>query len=819
MLYCIIHFQTLIASTTHAQFTPGEYSRPNSLPDERQILLLNNDWEYLEEDLPLSVVLKKSSLSWKRLNLPHTWNAFDATDNDPGYRRDTSWYRKNILIPDMKEEKVIRLYFEGVNISCDVYVNGKRAGGHIGGYVGLSVDMTPYVKKGADNQVLVRVDNSILPEIIPSQKSDFVIYGGITRDVWLQILPPVFIETMQIITPTVTAERATVVVSAEIENTTSAKTSYSIETILKDPQQQIAVQLSEDYSIDPGINHVQVQIPVIVDHQLWSPEKPSLYTLEIIITGKQTTDRITERFGFRWFEFKDQGPFYLNGKRLLLRGTHRHEEWAGYGNAMPDSLHRKDMRMIKEMGANFVRLAHYPQDPEVYRACDELGLLMWDELPWCRGGMGNHAWKANVERLLEEQINQNFNHPSIIMWSVGNEIDWLPDFPDGDNPDSLKTFVSALNDVAHRLDPHRLTAIRKFYDGAGITDVFSPSIWAGWYSGVYTAYEDALLDARKQYPHFFHAEYGGSSHVGRHTENPITGEGFIKADEWAERQNMINIKKISSDGDWSENYIVDLFDRHLMVSEKLDWFAGNAQWAFKDFATPLRPENAIPYMNQKGLVDREGRPKDAFYVFKSYWTTDPKFCYIESHTWPERNGRAGESRQVCVYSNCELVELIINGVSQGKNSRDINNFPACGLRWDVMFDEGPNKLVAVGFSGGMKSAVDSLIVVYNHNQSGKPESIELTSELKPDKNYFIKARVIDDRGRTCLDFNERVYFDCNGSGHLKRYYGTPTGSDIIEFASGRAAIEYIPDSIPGQAIIEARTQDFKGSYLIIENLK
>jgi beta-galactosidase len=287
---------------------------------------------------------------------------------------------------------------------------------------------------------------------------------------------------------------------------------------------------------------------------LWSPENPHLYTVVTqLLQSEKVIDEKTETSGYRWFKFEPYGAFFLNGERLLLRGTHRHEEHAGYGAAMPNELHRKDIELIKEMGANFIRLGHYPQDPEIYKACNELGLIVWDELPWCRGGIGEEVWQANTERLLKEQIQQNFNHPSILFWALGNEIYWLPDFENGDDEQRLNTFVKKLNDVAHDLDKDRMTAIRKYYAGADLVDVFSPSIWSGWYAGVYTNYKNTITQNQKKYRQFLHMEYGGSSHVGRHTENPITGNGSLNEDDWAEVSNQVDIKNIAKEGDWTEN--------------------------------------------------------------------------------------------------------------------------------------------------------------------------------------------------------------------------------------------------------------------------
>jgi beta-galactosidase len=520
-----------------------------------------------------------------------------------------------------------------------------------------------------------------------------------------------------------------------------------------------------------------------------------------------------DRIGYRWFEFKEHGPFFLNGERLLLRGTHRHEDFAGFGPAMPDSLHRRDIQTIKEMGANFVRLAHYPQDPEVYRACDELGVLVWDELPWCRGGMGGDVWKANTVRLLEEQIDWTYNHPSIIIQSLGNEMYWLPDVPGGDHLDSLRSMVALLHRVSKERHPGRVTATRKFTEGADLVDVVSPSLWPGWYSGNYKGFEKAITDSRNRFARFFHAEYGGDSHVGRHTETPVSGDAMNVPEGWEENIKPQKVKNVALDSDWSESYIVDLFDWYLSVSERIPWFTGNAQWAFKDFPTPLRPENPIPYMNQKGLVDRAGRPKDAYYVFKSYWTTAPEFCYIESHSWPERVGPPGVKREVNVFSNCPEVELLVNGKSQGSRTRQVGQTPAAGLSWQVAFEEGKNDVVAIGRKGGTVRARDTVSLLYRTTRNEPADHLTVSSDPQPDGSILVKAVAVDKNGRTCVDYQRPVYFTLDGGGRLAEYDGTPTGSRIIQMANGKASIRFTPD-VSKRAVIEVRNQDFKGEYLV-----
>ncbi|MEQ8703616.1 MAG: glycoside hydrolase family 2 TIM barrel-domain containing protein [Phaeodactylibacter sp.] len=777
---------------------------------QRQMCPFNDAWAYLENgqvELPEQL----PNDGWRPVTLPHTWNQWDATDILPGYRRNASWYKRTLVLSQIPKGQCL-LRFEAANTKAWVYVNQQLAGLHIGGYLGFEVDITPFLAPG-ENSIAVRVDNSYDPELIPSQKADFFIYGGLTRDVWLVQRPKVHLHQLMVQTPVVNSQFAETVARVQLKALTPEKVKGRLHCWLEDTAGQRVAEATLAIDQELSAEHLELRLSTLKSPKLWSPGQPYLYRLQMAYEPDSgQADTLEASVGYRWYRFEPYGAFYLNGERLLLRGTHRHEEHAGYGAAMPNALHRRDMEAIKEMGGNFVRLGHYPQDPEVYKACDELGLIVWDELPWCRGGIGPEAWQVNTRNLLREQILQNYNHPSIFFWSLGNEIYWLPDFPDGGDTTRLNTFLSELHALAHDLDPGRMTAIRKYYAGAGLVDVFSPSIWSGWYAGVYTNYEASLIKERKRYPQFLHMEYGGSSHVGRHTETPVTGDGMLRADAWAETPNQVNIKNIAQQGDWTENYIVDLFDWHLSVSESTDWFGGNAQWAFKDFGTPLRPENAIPYLNQKGLTDRAGHPKDAYYVFKSYWAEKP-FAYIESKSWTNRIGPEGQPREICVFSNGGIVELWLNGVSLGQRERQVGNFPANNLRWPVLFHEGKNVLKAVAYREGQVVARDSMSVNYYYEQPGAPAKVELTSKPLPNGNWLVEAHMTDQKGRRVLNYEERMYFSADGPSRLLVNYGTPTRSQVLEMANGYAAIELQP--YPGKTVIEARNQDFKGAYLLL----
>ena len=775
-------------------------------------LSFNEDWQYLQANFT-SYEEARASSAWVVIELPHTWNARDTVDSAPGYRRSASWYKKTLVSPKNVKEIVTKLYFEGANYETHVYVNGKKVGEHIGGYIGFEFDISSYMKSRGDNEILVRVSNEYNPNIIPSQKADFFLYGGITRDVWIKYLPKNYIQYTAISTPQVSGLAATTSIRAEIVSST-ANNEYMLVATLLSPVGEQVQQLAQAVTLNTGTNEVTLSLPLLPNPLLWSPDSPNLYNVRVdLMQGNNVAHSISETIGYRWFEMKPHKGFFLNGERLLIRGTHRHEEHAGVGAAMSNAQHRTDMQMIKDMGANFVRLGHYPQDPEIYKAANELGLLIWDELPWCRGGKGGQEWERNTEHQLTAMVKQNYNHPSIVFWSLGNEIYWEEDFAGGGATDLINPYLQKLHDMTKQMDPYRLTTIRKYYPGSDIVDSFSPSIWAGWYGGSYNQYEESLKRAMAEYPAFLHMEYGGSSHVGRHTETPITAAGIVDAQVSVEELvNQAVVKSVAKDTDWNENYIVDLFDWHLNVSENLADFSGNAQWAFKDFGTPLRPENPLPYMNQKGLVDREGNFKDAYWVFASYWKKDP-FCKIESTTWTHRNGPI-EGRDVTVYCNTESAELFHEGKSLGKKDKQQGVVPAGGLIWKVPFVNGSNELRVIGLTNNVEVARDSHAVTYLVGAHGKYDRIELTAQHIEGKRWLVQAAAVDKNGNRVLDYQERVhFFNIGDQGRLLENYGTPSKSSIIEMGSGYAQIEYESNGKP--TIIELRTQNIKGVYVAI----
>lgn len=736
---------------------------------------LISHWQFLREDLsspweafrPAKAGKPESVPLWTDVKVPHCWNAEDAVDPDANYYEGVGWYRTFLSIDNPYKEGRTVLHFQGTGQRAKVYVYRQWVASHIGGYDEWEADITEAVAAFRKDTatvrrfngripIAVRCDNSRDVETIPSDMSDFTIYGGIYRPVELFYRPKHYIGLFHL-----TPEVKTGLIRCDIR--LSVPTTGQIEFYVKSGKSGKNVAhtswpLNGQKCLTVGL---KVKKP-----ELWSTDNPNLYTVHAILTTGGDRDEVSEQTGFRGFRFADHGPFFLNGKRLLLQGTHRHEDHAGVGAAVPDSVTLREMRMIKDMGANFIRLAHYQQSERVLDLCDSLGILVWEEIPWCRGGLGGDRYKAQAKRMLANMIAQHYNHPSVILWGLGNENDWPGDF-DTFNKDSIRAFMSELNEEAHTLDPSRKTVIRRCEFCSDIPDVYSPSIWPGWYSGNMRDYRSMTERAINRYPHFLHAEWGGDSHAGRHAEGDVT-----------------NIDRGDANGDWSETYMVNLFDWVLHEQQTMPNLTGTAFWTFKDFATPLRPDNPIPYVNQKGVVERDLTPKESFFVFQAYWAKKP-MVHIYGHSWPIRWGKAGEERQVFVYSNCRSAELFVNGVSMGARKRDARRFPAMGLVWNVKYKPGRNTLKVVTSAG----LSDSITQYYETRQWGEPVRMEMQLKQIKDDEWLFSVQLCDAKGVPCLDARNWITFSAAGNARLIDNMGTNTGSRRIQAANGRASIK------------------------------
>ncbi len=766
---------------------------------------LDTGWEFFRGPLdgPWEAWRGDEIATFTPVALPHCFNAQDGCDPDQPMYRGQGWYRTHLHPANPYPGGRTLLHFLGAGQTTQLWVGDKLAGKHTGGYDEFLIDITSLLsttkpdKQGV--RLTVQTDNSPDLQRLPSDLSDFSLYGGLYRPVSLVYVPATAIEAVHLRVDTAAdLKSAKVAVSCRFLASAPPQPGQTITTEILSPAGRSLRRSTTTWNPEahegafPGdglLTTVTLDSP-----ELWSPATPKLYTARVTV-GDHTT---TEHFGVRHTEWVEHGPFKLNGERLLLRGTHRHEDHAGLAAGMPDALIRQEMQLIKSMGANFIRLAHYQQNRLVLDLCDELGLFVWEELTWCRSGVAGEPFKAMAREKLHNLIDQHSNHPSVLLWGLGNEDDWPNEYtasPDQASANqAIRDLMTELRDLSHTLDPTRMTSFRRCDFARDIPDVYSPSIWAGWYGGRYTDYQRSLERERSRVKHLIHIEWGADSHAGRHAEQTDQAGKVAAGQETAEvglaYQSTGGPARFSRDGDWSETYACELFDWHLKTQEQTPWLTGAAQWIFKDFTTPLRVENPVPRMNQKGVVERDLTPKEAFYVFQSYWT-DPAaapMVRVYGHSWPVRWGQAGQPRMVRVYSNCPTAELFLNGRSCGVKKRAIDDFPCAGLRWMLPFQPGKNTLRVVARNAAGKEVSDTIEFAYQTESWSTPAAFELKTIATTAKTTTVEATLHDAKGLLCLDSRLPVRFSLAGAGTLIDNLGTASDSRAVQLANGRARI-------------------------------
>ena len=564
--------------------------------------------------------------------LPHTWNAIDGQDGGNDYWRGTCVYEKGFPKPEFGADQRVYLEFRGVNASANVELNGKAVGTHDGGYSTFRWDVTDFLQN--ENQLVVHVDNSVNDRVYP-QKADFTFYGGIYRDVLLLIVNKDHFDLDYFggpglkVTPTVEGKDGRVRVEA-FHNAGNARVKVKL---LDADGSAVAEGEGADLTLTiPGVC-------------LWDGVKdPYLYTCQTTLeVGGRDVDQVSARFGVRTFSVDPEKGFFLNGRPYPLRGVSRHQDWKGLGNAITKEHHDADMALIREMGANTIRLAHYQHDQYFYDLCDQYGMVVWAEIPYISEHMPNG--RDNTISQAKELIIQNYNHPSIVVWGVSNEIT----ISTKDKKDMLDNH-RALNDLYHQLDPSRLTTLAcyamcgPFNRSAHITDLVSWNLYLGWYVPGLWLNDLWMGFFHLRYPKrpLGYSEYGCEAMPNLHSSKPRRG------DHTEEYQCVYH------------EYMLRCFDKHPYL-----W--ATHVWNMFDFAADARDQGGEPGMNHKGLVtfDRQTK-KDSFYLYKAWWSQEP-FVHICGSRYVDRPEAV---TTVKVYSNQEKVALYANGELVEEKSGD-----------------------------------------------------------------------------------------------------------------------------------------------------
>ena len=601
----------------------------------RNIINFNRKWAFMKQATEIPAVMPTN---WDFVNLPHSWNAIDGQDGDNDYFRGTAYYAKAFGKMDLPAAEQYYLEIKGANSSADVYLNGKKLAHHDGGYSTWRVNLTEALE--AMNLLVIAVDNSANETVYP-QMADFTFYGGIYRDVNIICVNDShfdldFFGAKGIaVTPTVEGEKAKVHVDTFITN---SKMGQTVRVTLYDKEENVIdSKESADTAVDFTIDNVH----------LWHGRRdPYLYCCEAeLIENGEVIDNVCTRFGCRTFKIDADNGFILNGEEYPLRGVSRHQDRWGFGNALLPEHHEEDMDLICEMGANTIRLAHYQHDQYFYDLCDEKGMVIWAEIPYISKHMP--TGRENTISQMKELIYQNYNHPSIVVWGLSNEISI------GGSDDDLLENHRILNNLCHEIDKTRLTTIAavsmcKMEDPyLQIPDVVSYNHYFGWYGGE-TSMNGPWFDKfHKMHPTIpiGCSEYGCEA-LNWHTSDPRQG------DYTEEYQSY-----------YHEELIKQFFSRKYMWATHV--------WNMFDFGADARNEGGENGQNHKGLVtfDRKYK-KDSFYAYKA-WLSDEPFVHLCSKRYIDR---VEDETAITVYSNLPEVELFANGVSVGKKTAEDHFF-------------------------------------------------------------------------------------------------------------------------------------------------
>ena len=601
----------------------------------RNIINFNAKWAFSKLATEIPTVIDKK---WDFVNLPHSWNAIDGQDGDNDYFRGTAYYAKSFMKTDLPESERYYIEIKGANSSADLYLNGEKLAHHDGGYSTWRVDLTD--KLSINNMLVIAVDNAANETVYP-QMADFTFYGGIYRDVNIICVNNSHFDLDYYggpgirVTPEIDGDNAKVEVEVYLTN---SKIGQSVRyTILDKEGSVVASTEADDTKVSLAIENVH----------LWNGKKdPYLYTAKAeLIEDGVVLDNISARFGCRTFEIDPERGFILNGEEYPLRGVSRHQDRWGLGNALLPEHHEEDIELICEMGATTIRLAHYQHDQYFYDLCDEKGLVIWAEIPYISKHMP--TGRENTISQMKELIVQNYNHPSIVVWGLSNEIGI------GGSDEDLLENHRILNDMCHEMDKTRLTTIAavsmcKIDDPyLQIPDVVSYNHYFGWYGGETDMNGPWFDNFHKTHPNIpiGCSEYGCEA-LNWHTSNPMQGD-------YTEEYQAY----------YHEELIKQLFSRKYMWATHV--------WNMFDFGADARNEGGENGQNHKGLVtfDRKYK-KDSFYAYKA-WLSDEKFVHICGKRYVDR---VEDVTKVTVYSNLPEVELFANGVSLGKISAEDHFF-------------------------------------------------------------------------------------------------------------------------------------------------
>ena len=744
---------------------------------QRVVYTINDGWKFTKGSPFEAQMTGCDDSSWETVNIPHTWNDKDADDETPGFYRGPVWYRKQLFIDKSQEGRQAVIYFEGANQEVRFYLNGQFVGEHKGGYTRFCFDITSHLRYGQENLFAIYVNNVYNPNI-PPLSADFTFFGGIYRDVYLQFMNPVHIATndyassgVYIRTPEVNNSAASVEITTLLTNDMPQPTEIRVENIICDADGKEVKKTQAEVKLAAGETKTDISKKIKIDSpRLWDIDDPYRYMVYTRILDKRKgtlLDEVVNPLGLRWFKFDSEKGFFLNGKGRKLIGTARHQDYFQKGNALRDELHVQDVLLLKEMGGNFLRVSHYPQDPVIMEMCDKLGIVTSVEIPVVNAVTETEEFLHNSVEMAKEMVRQDFNRPSVMIWGYMNEIFLRRPYTEGKQLEDYYRFTEkvarALEATIREEDPSRYTMMAyhnmpQYYEDAHLTEIPMIQGWnlyQGWYEPDINEFQRLLDRAHKAYKGkvLMVTEYGPGVDPRVHSYQP---ERF----------------------DFSQEYGLVYHKHYLNEMMKRPFIAGSSLWNLNDFYSESRVD-AVPHVNNKGVVGLNREKKDVYWFYKTALSRRP-ILVIGNREWKSRGGVVNTAQKECiqfvpVFSNAEEVELFVNNKSLGKKKIE-NNYAL----FDVPFVGGENLLEAVAVTGDNKLR-DMLRIQFQLVGSQlKDEAVPFT-EL----NVMLGSpRYFEDRAANVAWIPEQEYkpgswgFIGGTSYRRQTGFGTMLGSDI-----------------------------------------
>lgn len=649
----------------------------------RNEIILNDGWYFTDRtEAPLP---SESAELWEKVTLPHTWNSEDGQDGGADYKRTECRYYTELDLPSVKKNKRYYLRFAAAQYDCRVILNGEELGRHKGGYSAFVFEVTGRLRRGL-NQLLVSVSNAPVTDIYP-QMADFTFYGGLHRAVSLMILPKTHFDVEYYAGSGITVDADVVGESARLRICAFVKNAEKGDTV-----RYTVLNAKGEVTLEAYRSACESAVEITLEKvHLWmGVEDPYLYEVRAeIIRKNEVLDGVSTSYGFKSFSVDPEKGFILNGRAYPLKGVSRHQDKLGKGNALGLQDHELDMELIREVGANAVRLAHYQQSDEVYGLCDRYGFIVWAEIPFISKMSDDPTAHENAVLQMRELIVQNYNHTSICLLGISNEITI------GGSSETLVNNLRELNALCHELAPGRLTVMAQVSplpiedEQNLITDTVAYNHYFGWYGGELSDNEKWLDKFHSSHPKrpIGISEYGCEGIISYHSDAPKAG-------------------------DYSEEYQALYHEHMLKVFEKRPYIFGTYVWNMFDFGCDARDEGGVKGRNNKGLVSFDRRiKKDAFYLYKSYWN-DASIAPVVHICGKRYAKRAEKSIDVKVYSNAPTVTLFVNGERFAERTAD-----RVFLFENVPLDDGLNSVLAVMGATDGKSSASALMGVTDGKSS------------------------------------------------------------------------------------------------------